>query len=625
MDWGNVAALAGIGMVSGLNQHKQDQKETEQRDYERARQQAQDKRTEETHAQTIQSNQFTLDGQARESAQVQRMQMLNDRIGQYQQFKSMNDVDSSAKLYVDTANRDNISNPNWNPNHSLSYVKDNDGTVSINVIDKNTGAVVQQARKGLGFDDFISATHQQINPTASYETQVSNTASKAKLADERDWELRKLGTENSAKYQLEGYKHQNALELEGIRQRGQTERTHITQDGQNTRSVVGASGKSTSSKAVASGVQGALTFAENNAPIFSFLQNDPTLYNLTMAMAGIESAGDPNALSYDKSSHGVMQLNKKYANGFAQQFGIQGDPINDPSTNVKTGAALIKHLYSKYGGNVELVAAAYNAGEPAIDKAVNSWKKSGGDGSWFDHLNLNQDARMQVYGHIDKYNQALSHLGFNANSSATPQQSPQVIANQKGKSTKAYVEGLGASAAGTISTVSDKMAKDLGVDAVAGISGGLQATQKHIIKFANSQDYDARFNAYNSIYTYVKNTVAKTEAGQAMTPQALNDYSKQKAAELVGASSSLQAGTWLKEALDKKNSKGYSKSKAGNGSNLSQSELDGIVGGVSVSSQSKQPANKPASNTKTAENPFYTSGIKNALKGEKGAMIPYRN
>ena len=61
MDWGNVAALAGIGMVSGLNQHKQDQKETEQRDYERARQQAQDKRTEVTHAQTTQSNQFTLD------------------------------------------------------------------------------------------------------------------------------------------------------------------------------------------------------------------------------------------------------------------------------------------------------------------------------------------------------------------------------------------------------------------------------------------------------------------------------------------------------------------------------------------------------------------------------------
>jgi soluble lytic murein transglycosylase-like protein len=54
----------------------------------------------------------------------------------------------------------------------------------------------------------------------------------------------------------------------------------------------------------------------------------------------------------------------------AQRFGV-GDPgaLFDAHTNLRAAAAYLQTLRSRYGDDLRLVLAAYNAGEGAVDKA----------------------------------------------------------------------------------------------------------------------------------------------------------------------------------------------------------------------------------------------------------------
>jgi soluble lytic murein transglycosylase-like protein len=45
--------------------------------------------------------------------------------------------------------------------------------------------------------------------------------------------------------------------------------------------------------------------------------------------------------------------------------------LNDPVINVDAGARLLRRLYFKYDGNFDLILAAYNAGEGAVQKYGN--------------------------------------------------------------------------------------------------------------------------------------------------------------------------------------------------------------------------------------------------------------
>ncbi len=81
---------------------------------------------------------------------------------------------------------------------------------------------------------------------------------------------------------------------------------------------------------------------------------------LARAIAEIESDFNPNSIS-SASAKGVMQLMDETA----REYGVK-NPFN-PEENIRGGVRFLKHLIEKYH-DPRLVAAAYNAGETAVDK-----------------------------------------------------------------------------------------------------------------------------------------------------------------------------------------------------------------------------------------------------------------
>lgn len=82
---------------------------------------------------------------------------------------------------------------------------------------------------------------------------------------------------------------------------------------------------------------------------------------LGLAVAVTESALDPGAIS-PKNAMGVMQLIPETAERFSVKNAF------DPEQNIRGGLAYLRWLLAYFRGNVELVAAAYNAGEGAVER-----------------------------------------------------------------------------------------------------------------------------------------------------------------------------------------------------------------------------------------------------------------
>jgi len=80
-----------------------------------------------------------------------------------------------------------------------------------------------------------------------------------------------------------------------------------------------------------------------------------------LTIAAIESNFNPSAKS-PKNAQGVMQLIPQTA----ERFGVSN--IEDPLQNLKGGMSYLRWLMAYFKGDVRLVAAAYNAGEGAVEK-----------------------------------------------------------------------------------------------------------------------------------------------------------------------------------------------------------------------------------------------------------------
>lgn len=82
---------------------------------------------------------------------------------------------------------------------------------------------------------------------------------------------------------------------------------------------------------------------------------------LLRAVVAVESAFDPQAVS-PKGAQGLMQLRP----ATARRYGVR-KPF-DPRDNLRGGASYIRDLLKRYGNDLELALAAYNAGEDAVDR-----------------------------------------------------------------------------------------------------------------------------------------------------------------------------------------------------------------------------------------------------------------
>ncbi len=83
--------------------------------------------------------------------------------------------------------------------------------------------------------------------------------------------------------------------------------------------------------------------------------------NLLRAVIVVESGFNSRAVS-KRGAVGLMQLMP----ATATRFGVS-NPF-DPTQNVHAGAHYLKFLIDRFGHNVQLALAAYNAGEEAVDR-----------------------------------------------------------------------------------------------------------------------------------------------------------------------------------------------------------------------------------------------------------------
>ena len=84
---------------------------------------------------------------------------------------------------------------------------------------------------------------------------------------------------------------------------------------------------------------------------------------LVAAVARVESNFDANAIS-NKGALGIMQVMP----ATAKRFGFDESRLHDPVHNIAAGATYLRWLIERYDGDLDLVLAAYNAGEGAVDK-----------------------------------------------------------------------------------------------------------------------------------------------------------------------------------------------------------------------------------------------------------------
>lgn len=83
--------------------------------------------------------------------------------------------------------------------------------------------------------------------------------------------------------------------------------------------------------------------------------------DLALAIIAVESAYNGRAVS-PKNAQGLMQLIPETA----QRFGVRN--AFDAEQNIRGGLAYLRWLLAYFRGNVQLVAAAYNAGEKAVER-----------------------------------------------------------------------------------------------------------------------------------------------------------------------------------------------------------------------------------------------------------------
>ena len=106
---------------------------------------------------------------------------------------------------------------------------------------------------------------------------------------------------------------------------------------------------------------------------------EPAIVN---AIARQESNFDPEAVS-SANARGLMQLLPATAAGVARRLGIPHQPgwlITDPAHNMRLGSQYLADQMERFGGNLALAAAAYNAGPARVSEWLGTYGAPGEGG-----------------------------------------------------------------------------------------------------------------------------------------------------------------------------------------------------------------------------------------------------
>ena len=94
--------------------------------------------------------------------------------------------------------------------------------------------------------------------------------------------------------------------------------------------------------------------------------------NLIKAVMAVESGFNPDVIS-QKGAVGLMQLMPETANGLALRlgYGLKKGALANPDVNIHLGTFLLSELARRYNSDLDLMLAAYNAGEGNVEKYNN--------------------------------------------------------------------------------------------------------------------------------------------------------------------------------------------------------------------------------------------------------------
>ncbi|MFZ0429947.1 MAG: lytic transglycosylase domain-containing protein [Acidobacteriota bacterium] len=113
-------------------------------------------------------------------------------------------------------------------------------------------------------------------------------------------------------------------------------------------------------RAVPSEAQSKAEPSQNFAPLISSYAREYGVNpDLVSAIIRVESNFDPRAVS-PKDCRGLMQLHPETA----RRYGVSD--VFDPAENIEAGVKFLSYLTDSFDRNLDLILAAYNAGENAV-------------------------------------------------------------------------------------------------------------------------------------------------------------------------------------------------------------------------------------------------------------------
>ena len=118
----------------------------------------------------------------------------------------------------------------------------------------------------------------------------------------------------------------------------------------------------------------AYDYRKNDADLFRYISElcEEFEIPLTLVLAVIEreSTWNADAVNYNKTCFGLMQIHKINAGWLEKEHGITD--IKDPYQNVLAGIIMLAEYWEDYGANPHLALMCYNCGKTG---ARNLWKK----------------------------------------------------------------------------------------------------------------------------------------------------------------------------------------------------------------------------------------------------------